>query len=148
MNLIYECTYKAELDAKRLIVGPGPLGVRVVSTVIGGWCKGERLSGTLSGAAGDWMLVGQDGFGRLDVRGQLVTQDGAVVLVTYSGLIEMNQKVKTAAGGQTEFEDQYFRTLVRMESGAPNYAWVNTTLFVGRGRVAPGGVEYEIYRLT
>ena len=78
MNLIYECTYKTELDAKRLMVGPGPLGVRVVSTVIGGWCKGERLSGTLSGAAGDWMLIGQDGFARLDVRGQLVTQDGAV----------------------------------------------------------------------
>ena len=148
MELIYECTYRAELDPKRLMVGPGPLGVRVVSTVIGGWCKGERLSGTLSGAAGDWMLVGQDGFARLDVRGQLVTQSGAVVLITYNGLLEMNQKVTSAAGGDTEFQDQYFRTLVRMESGAPNFAWVNTSLFVGRGRLVKGGVEYEVYRLT
>jgi hypothetical protein len=86
--------------------------------------------------------------GRLDVRGQLVTEDGAVVLITYSGLLEMNRKVSSAAGGETEFQDQYFRTLIRMESGAPSYAWVNTSLFVGRGRLVQGGVEYEVYRLT
>jgi hypothetical protein len=146
MNLVYECTYRAELDANRLMVGPGPLGVRVVSTVVGGWCKGERLNGTLKGAAGDWMLVGKDGFARLDVRGQLVTDDGAIVLITYTGLLEMSQKV--TAGGETQFDDQYFRTLIRMESGAPQYAWVNTSAFVGRGRVVPGAVEYEVYRLT
>ena len=148
MNLVYECTYLAELDQKRLVVGPGPFGRRVVSTVTGGWCKGERLSGTLGGAAGDWMLVGQDGFARVDVRGQLVTHDGAVVLLTYNGLLEMNEKVTSAASNGTDFADQYFRTLIRMESGAPNYAWVNTCLFVGRGRMVPKGVEYEVYRLT
>ncbi|HYN61365.1 MAG TPA: DUF3237 domain-containing protein [Rubrivivax sp.] len=148
MELVHECTYRADLDTTRLMVGPGPLGVRVVSTVIGGWCKGERLSGTLRGAAGDWMLVGNDGFARLDVRGQIVTDDGAVVLITYTGLLEMNQKVTAAAGGETQFDDQYFRTLIRMESGSPKYAWVNTTVFVGRGRVVPSAVEYEVYRLT
>jgi hypothetical protein len=35
-----------------------------------------------------------------------------------------------------------------METGAPAYAWVNTSLFVGRGRIAPGGVEYELFRVT
>ena len=147
MDLVYECTYRAELDSRRLVVGPGPFGTRVVSTVTGGWCKGERLSGTLSGAAGDLFLIGNDGFGRLDVRGQLVTADGAVVLITYNGLLEMNSKI-TAGTGETQFDDQYFRTLVRMESGAPNYAWVNKTLFVAQGRIVPGGVEYEVFRLT
>jgi hypothetical protein len=109
MELVYECTYRAELDPRRLMVGPGPFGTRVVSTVTGGWCKGDRLSGTLSGAGGDWFLGGKD---------------------------------------ETQFDDQYFRTLIRMESGAPAYAWVNTTAFVGRGRVVPGGVEYEVFRVT
>ena len=54
MNLVYECTYRAELDPNRLMVGPGPLGVRVVSTVVGGWCKGERLSGNLKGYVFTW----------------------------------------------------------------------------------------------
>ena len=147
MDLVYECTYRAELDSRRLMVGPGPFGTRVVSTVTGGWCKGERLNGTLGGAAGDLFLIGKDGFGRLDVRGQIVTPDGAVVLVTYHGLLEMNAKV-TAGTGETGFDDQYFRTLIRLESGAPAYAWVNTTLFVGRGRIVPGGVEYEVFRVT
>ena len=28
------------------------------------------------------------------------------------------------------------------------WTWVNTTVFVGRGRVVPSAVEYEVYRLT
>lgn len=148
MNLVHEFTYRADLDANRLMVGPGPLGMRAVSTVTGGWCKGPRLNGTLKGAAGDWMLIGKDGYARLDVRGQIVTDDGAVVLMTYQGLLEMNQKVAAVGAGETQFDDHYFRTLIRLESGAPAYAWVNTSLFVGRGRVASGAVEYEVYRIT
>ena len=56
MDLVYECTYRADLDAQKQMVGPGPFGTRVVSTVTGGWCKGERLNGTFGGAAGDGML--------------------------------------------------------------------------------------------
>lgn len=149
MELVYECTYRAELDPKPLMVGPGPFGTRMVSTVTGGWCKGERLNGSFAGAGADWMLIGTDGFARLDVRGQIVTADGAVIYVSYNGLLEMNQKVAAATGGgETQFEDQYFRSLLRMESGAPSYDWVNKTLFVGRGRVARGAVEYEVYRVT
>lgn len=68
MELVYECTYRAELEPDRLMVGPGPFGTRVVATVTGGWCKGERLSGRFAGTAGDWLLLGADGFARLDVR--------------------------------------------------------------------------------
>jgi len=149
MDLIYECTYRADLDANKQMVGAGPFGTRVVSTVIGGWCKGERISGKFGGAAGDWMLIGSDGFARLDVRAQLVTDDGAVILVSYNGLLELNQKVAASAGGgETKFEDQYFRALLRMETGAPQYSWVNQTVFIGKGRVAPGAVEYEVFRVT
>lgn len=148
MELVYECTYGAELEPERLAVGPGPFGTRVVRTVKSGWCKGERLNGRLAGAGGDWLLFGADGFGRIDVRAQLVTDDGAAIFLSYNGLIERNARVVAAAdGGETQFEDQYFRTLVRMETGAPAYAWVNTTLFVGRGRMAAGGVEYQLFRI-
>jgi len=148
MELVYECSYGAELEPERLAVGPGPFGTRVVRTVKSGWCKGERLNGRLAGAGGDWLLFGADGFGRIDVRAQLVTDDGAVIFLSYNGLIERNARVVAAVdGGETQFEDQYFRTLVRMETGAPAYAWVNTTLFVGRGRMAAGGVEYQLFRI-
>jgi Protein of unknown function (DUF3237) len=33
------------------------------------------------------------------------------------------------------------------ETGDPRYAWVNTTFFIGEGRVLPGlGVEYRVWR--
>ena len=148
MELVYECTYRGELEPERLMVGPGPFGTRVVATVKSGWCKGERLNGRFAGAGGDWLLIGADGYARLDVRAQLITDDGAAIFLSYNGLLERNPRVVAAAGGgETQFEDQYFRTLVRMETGAPAYAWVNTTLFVGRGRIASGGVEYELFRV-
>ena len=121
MDLIYECTYRAELDPHEQMVGPGPFGTRVVSTVTGGWCKGERLNGAFVGAAAEWMLIGSDGFARLDVRAQLVTADSAVIFVSYQGLLEMNDRVMASAGGgETQFEHQYFRSLMHMETGAPD----------------------------
>ena len=50
--------------------------------------------------------------------------------------------------GETSFGDRYFCTHVRLESGAEQYLWVNRTLFLGHGRIAADGVEYEIYRLA
>lgn len=148
MHLVHEFTYQAHVD-QPLVAGPGPFGTRLIFVVTGGWVRGERLTGTLVGGGGDWLLVGPDGWGRLDVRGQVQTPDGAVIYVHYTGVLEMNEAVQRAmAGGETGFDDQYFRTAPRLETGDPRYAWVNTTLFVARGRLVPGGVEYEVHRVT
>jgi hypothetical protein len=53
-----------------------------------------------------------------------------------------------APGGSTGFDDQYFRTTPRLETGDERYAWVNSTLFVGEGRMTEAGVEYRIYGIT
>jgi hypothetical protein len=132
------------------MAGAGPFGTRMIVPVTGGWAKGERITGSFVGGGGDWLLVGADGFGRLDVRGQLRTDDDAIIYLTYTGLLEMNDAVQQAlAGGETQFDDQYFRTTPHLETGDARYAWVNTTVFVARGRVASGAtVEYEVYRVT
>jgi hypothetical protein len=52
-------------------------------------------------------------------------------------------------GAATDFEDHYFRTNPRLETGDPRYAWVNQTLFVGKGHALPGLlIEYDVYRVT
>ncbi|MGH7859662.1 MAG: DUF3237 domain-containing protein, partial [Candidatus Binatia bacterium] len=96
-------------------------------------------------------LVGPDGFGRLDVRAQLVTDDGANLYLSYVGFLEMTERVQraleTASG--TDYADHYFRTAPRFETGDPRYAWLNHTLFVAEGHVLPGRtVEYRVYRVT
>jgi hypothetical protein len=150
MNLEYEFTYHATLK-EPLNVGPGPYGNRQVFEVTGGAADGARLKGRILTGGADWLLVGPDGWGRLDVRAQLVTDDGAAIYIAYYGVIELNEKVQAvlATGGGTEYADQYFRTNPRFETGDPRYAWMSQALFVAEGRIRSGrGVEYRVYRLT
>ena len=89
-------------------------------------------------------------FGRVDVRLQFKTHDGASIYVQYFGLLEINQTVAQAlaTGGGTRYEDQYFRTAPRLETGDSRYLWVNESLFLARGHVVEGAkVEYEVYRV-
>lgn len=149
MDLEYEFTYNATLK-EPVSVGPGPYGNRLVFEVTGGSLEGPRLKGRLLTGGGDWLLVGPDGWGRLDVRAQFLTDDGAAIYLQYHGVVEMNEKVQraTTGGAATDWGDLYFRTAPRLETGDPRYAWVNHTVFVAEGRVLPGAVEYRVYRVT
>ena len=146
-------TYECSFDISRgeaLLVGPGSAGRRVVAAVGGGTVTGERISGTIVGPGADWVLMGRDGWGRVDVRLQIATGDGACIYVEYCGLMEMNAATAAAlADGATEttFDDQYFVITPRMECGDERYGWVNHTMFVARGRLTRGGVCYEVYRI-
>ena len=145
MELELEFTFEATLESGSLMLGAGPYGARAIVSVAGGWVKGDRINGTLVGAGGDWVLVGADGFGRLDVRAQIQTDDRAWLYLTYTGLLEMNGKAAAAMGGSsqgTDFADHYFRTTPRLETGDPRYAWVNQTIFVG----GAGGTRHRALR--
>ncbi len=147
MRLVKECTLRIELD-QPLPVGAGPIGTRIYYGLSGGTITGERLNGKLV-AGGEWALIGPDGYLRVDVRAQVETHDGAHIYVQYIGLLEMNEAVQRAieTEGATQISDQHFYVNPRMETGDERYAWVNTTFFVGEGRIAAGlGVEYQIWR--
>jgi hypothetical protein len=132
-------------------VGPGPFGARQVANITAGGFTGDRLTGTIIGASADWLLVAQDGFGRLDVRATFKTDDGANIYVQYHGFLELTEAIAGILGGAnetTDFGDQYFFIQPRMETGDERYVWVNQTMFVGQGRVLAGPiVEYEVYRV-
>jgi len=149
MNLEKEFSYRASLKAP-LAVGAGPYGTRLVVEVTGGDIEGKRIKGTFLTGGGDWLLVGPDGWGRLDVRAQIVTDDGAAIYLQYFGILEMNAKVQAAladTSASTDYGDQYFRTSPRFETGDARYAWMNQSMFVGEGRLRPGRVvEYTVYR--
>ena len=150
MDLVHEFTYDATLAAP-LTIGNGPYGTRVFFPVTGGRAKGDRINGAFVGGGGDWLLIGSDGWSRLDVRAQIQTDDGALLYITYSGLLQLTDKVMAAVqtmAEETAFDDQYFRTTPQLETGDERYAWINQTVFISRGRLIPGGVEYEVYRVT
>jgi Protein of unknown function (DUF3237) len=149
MNLEHEFTYVATLKPP-VEIGAGPFGTRSFFEVTGGTVEGKRLKGKILPGGGDWLLAGADGYGRLDVRAQFLTHDGASLYLQYGGLIQMNQNVidALAKGATTDYGDQYFRTTPRFETGDPRYAWLNQSIFVAEGRVGPGCVEYKVYRVA
>lgn len=149
-RLVHEFSYTAELRAPAEI-GPGPYGTRMFVGLIGGEVVGERLSGKALDGGGDWILINDDGYARLDVRAQFETDDGAVIYLSYVGLMHATPAAQAAlAGGEqgTEFGDPYFVAAPRLESGDPRYSWVNQSTFVAVGRINPGPVvEYSVSRV-
>lgn len=147
MKLVKEFTLFLEA-AVPTPIGQGPFGNRIVHEIANGTVTGERISGKLLGAS-DWSLVGEDGFLRIDARGQIETDDGACLYIQYQGLLELSDTLREALdkGEGTDFGDQYCVINMRIEAGDERYKWVNTTLFVGQGRsLSDRGVEYCIYR--
>ena len=140
-------TYHANLG-DGLDLGQGPYGHRLIVEVHGGAFEGPRLKGKLRDAGcADWLAVGADGYGHLDVRATFETDDGAFIYVQYNGHVEMTEAVQNAIAGDgtTDYGDNYFFTTPRMQTGDPRYQWVNNLICIGQGRVRDGRVEYQVF---
>ena len=149
-GLVYEATYSAQLKPP-LDFGPGPLGHRMFVEATHGEIEGQRIKGKLVSGGGDWIIAGADGFGRLDVRTQIVTDDSANIYAQYYGFLELTEATMNGimTASPTEFEDHYFRSTPRFETGDERYLWLTQSVFVGTGHLLPGFiVEYDVYRVT
>lgn len=149
-GFVYEATYTAQLKPP-LDFGAGPFGQRMFVEATHGDIEGPRIKGKLVSGGGDWITVGTDGFGRLDVRTQIITDDGANIYAQYHGPLELTDATMSAitTHSPSEFEDHYFRTTPRFETGDERYLWMTQSVFVGLGHFLPGFVvEYDLYRVT
>ena len=149
MQLVHLFQMKATVDAP-VEIGPLPTGTRRIFAVTGGTFEGERLRGTVLPPGGEWLLDAGEGFGQVDVRLMLRTEDEVPIYMRYSGIMDFNEVVggKLAAGKSTEYGDNRFLTHVRFECADERYAWLSTTVAVGEGRMHPDCVEYAVYELV
>jgi len=114
----------------------GPMGTRVVVPLLSGAFEGQRLRGKVADApAGDWVYSRPDGSIRLDVRLTLLTDDGALILMTYSGI------------GVSKEGAIDLRTAPQFETGDERYAWLNNVQAVGVGTFGRGRVIHDVYAL-
>lgn len=151
IELVPELTYRVRTTQPSRPTKGSPAGIVQYWKVQSASLKGERISARLHGAGDDWMEMGPDGFWRPNVRAQFTTDDGQLVLMHYTGLVEQTTAFKAAAQSDkpTQWEDQYMRLSVRFQTGAKRYAFLNQSLFVGAGRLlGTGRIEYAIYRVT
>jgi uncharacterized protein DUF3237 len=147
----YEMTYEETIAGPLGSTGGSPLGERLCWKVETARLRGPRIDAALAMPAVDLMRVGPDGIRRPDLRAQLITDDGALILFRYDvAVIRSTERFLAAlqAGDATGFSDQYMRMAPQFEVGSERYAWLREHLFVGRGRLTgPRAIAYEIYRV-
>lgn len=145
MRLEFLLTYQVRLSHPMPGSDPGPFGRRVWAAVEGGAFDGPKLRGRVA-AGGDWGLVDARGTLRLDAKVLFITEDGAGVTATYSGVLKSLDGTPTIKyGAGTRFGEQYFMTAPRFETGDPRYDWLNDLVCVAEGRQLDGGVEYRVH---
>jgi len=128
-----------------------PRGARQYWEMTEGTLEGEGLRAHLAMPGGDWMTVSSDRFARPDVRVQLETDDGALILLHYTGLVERTDAFLAAAEANrpTDWPDQYMRFAMTFDTGAERYSWLNESLFLAEGHIlGTNELEYRIYRVT
>jgi len=142
------CDLHFELEPPLVIPGV-PLGRRTVLRVRGGTVDGPRLTGRILPGNGDWALMRPDGMFELDVRAVIETADGAMIAVSYPGLVRMAPAAwaRFQSGDKPGPEEYYFRVAPRFEAAAEPYLWLNRALFVGVGYDLPPTPKYRVWEV-
>ncbi|ETS65426.1 hypothetical protein PaG_00160 [Moesziomyces aphidis] len=149
---------------------PGtPVGDRSFIPVTGGTVKGEGVEAKVTPNGGDFAIV-RDGYGKLDVRVHAITQDGEALYIQYYGHLEVTPAVAKNNSSENHPGLKLIHALMFPDSGrsimstlpfekttpvieAPatsKLAWLNRTVFVGKGRfeISSDGlaVVYEVFK--
>lgn len=148
----YLCTYRADLDDPQQMIGKAHFGRRMIAVLTGGLLEGERLRGRVLAGGGDWATIDDQETLRLDARVTFETHDGALIFVSYRGVLRPMSKVRefSLRGGPATEEERaqlYFRTAPIFETGDERYAWLNNIVAVGLGESIGGAVRYNVFEV-
>ncbi|PRC45202.1 DUF3237 domain-containing protein [Mycobacterium sp. ITM-2017-0098] len=126
-----------------------PIGVTMVFITAGGTIDGPELTGDVLPGGGDWLLVGADGIGRIDVRAVIRTRDGALIHYEARGFIKVpaGGLDRLQAGEVLPFSETYIRTTPRFETSDQRYSWLNEMVSVGYNILSPNHIDYRIFRV-
>ena len=139
IELVPLCTMRVQLKPP-IEVGTGPAGTRLIFEAESLKFEGDRFSGEMVGtASGDWLLIGPEGTGTLDIRATFRTHDGAIVFGQYYGRLDASQGLDLP---------KTIYVTPRFETGDERYAWLNRVQAVGKGVVHEDlALDYEWYEL-
>jgi hypothetical protein len=131
-------------------VGEVPRGHRFIGPVTGGRFEGPGLRGQVLPVGADWFLLRGE-VAEIDVRLALRSDDGALIYMTYGGVLRpFSTVVQHMVRGEQPPRDAYYWYITpRFETGHEAYQWLNQTVAVGVGGVGPrGSVYYRVYALV
>jgi hypothetical protein len=125
------------------------VGTRMTFITTGGVIDGPKLQGEILPGGGDWMLVGSDSVGRVDVRATIRTHDGALIHYEARGIIKVpaDGLARLAAGEVLPFAETYVRTTPNFETADERYAWLSEIVAVGYNVLSPDHIDYRIFKV-
>ena len=116
----------------------------------GGTLRGPELNGRLVEGGVDWQINRADGV--LDIAAHYVIKadDGALIEVRSEGLRHGPPEVmaRLARGEAVPASAYYFRTVVRLPTGAPQWLHLNKLLALAVGQRVASAVKLGCYRLA
>jgi hypothetical protein len=128
---------------ERYDIGDVGSGHRSVNPAAGGSFEGPHLRGEVVGPWPDYILTRPDGVNQHEIRAQLQTEDGALVYMEYTAISHRNSL--GPIGGDAP---GYFRTLIRFETGAEQYDWLNRIVAVGVPSFRERGLTWSVHAIT
>ena len=130
-------------------MGDGRGGMRRIIPIVGGRVSGPAFTGEILNIGADWQTIFSSGLAELDTRYAFRTDDDAVIEIINFGYRRGPEAVmkRIAAGETVDPSDYYMRTHARLETGHPDYQWVNETLFLGVGGRLKSSVRLALYAI-
>lgn len=132
------------------VVGPGPGGVRMNFRFLGGKFEGPRLKGQVMAGGTDFATLRPDGVIEVEVRGLLRTDDGAIIDMAYSGVIDAGPDAYAGFLAGALPDELAVRAAPRLTAAHPDYLWLNRHQFFSIGRAVPSALtaEFDVYVLA
>lgn len=129
--------------------GAVPAGESRVIPFAGGSFEGDGLAGQITSGGSDWQRIWTNGVLEIDARYMLQTDEGERIAVRSTGIRAASAEVlaRLAVGEDVPGDEYYFRTFIRLTTGAERLAWMNERLFIGVGERRARDVQITVYQV-
>jgi hypothetical protein len=110
-----------------------------------------RINGAIVHPTADWLRVMPAGNLQIDVRMTVRTDDGALIYVSYNGIVSVTRSnfERMAKGAVLTSADMYFIIAPTFETAHEKYAWLNHIQAIGKVAAVKGGeggfVTYDLF---
>jgi uncharacterized protein DUF3237 len=130
--------------------GRGPWGERRLVPIVGGHFEGPRMRGAVLSGGADWQVVHPSGMITVDTHYGLRTDDGALLYISTHGVRVASPETaaRLQRGDTVDPSEYYFRIHATLETGAPDYFWLNERIFVASAVRHLDAVVYDLYSVT
>ena len=147
--LVPMCQVRCEVGAL-VSLGPAKHGERRYVPLGGGTVQGPELNGTLVEGGVDWQINRADGVLDISAHYVIKADDGGLIEIRSDGMRHGPPEVmaRLARGENVPRDEYFFRTLIRFQTGAPQWLHLNKTMALACGRREATRVILDYYRIT